>query len=114
MLTLNHKFQACAEFSPNFLEWIVCNPEAFRQLLFRNPDQVVYNNSALVLILAFNKAKLGSLEEEIIKNIMEIAGKGEQKIHSSTVGSLPQLFEKVLKFIEDTLMSRGTNDGVAY
>jgi hypothetical protein len=58
--------------------------------------------------------ELGSLGEEIIKDIVEIAGEGEQRSYSSIVGSLPQLFEKVLKFVEDTLATRGANDGDAY
>jgi ubiquitin carboxyl-terminal hydrolase 34 len=57
MVTLNHKLQACAECSLNFLEWVICNPEAFRQLLFRNPDQVVRNDSASALVRALNKVK---------------------------------------------------------
>jgi hypothetical protein len=55
----------------------------------------------------------GSLGEEIIKDIMEIAD-GEQRSPSSIMGVLPQLFDKVVSFIGDALAVRGPNDGVAY
>ena len=45
--------------------------------------------------------ELGSLGEEIIRNIIEITDRGEQGSHSSIVGVLPQLFEKVLSFVGD-------------
>jgi hypothetical protein len=64
--------------------------------------------------LAMTYPKLGRLGEEIIRNIMEITDGGEQRSHSSIVGVLPQLFDKVLNFVEDALATRGPNDGVAY
>jgi hypothetical protein len=64
--------------------------------------------------LAMTHPELGSLVEEIIKDIMEIADEGELRSPSSIMGVLPQLFDKVVSFIEDALAVRGPNDGVAY
>jgi hypothetical protein len=58
--------------------------------------------------------ELGRLGEEIIRNIIEITDDGEQRSHSSIVGVLSQLFDKVLSFVEDALTARGPNDGVVY
>ena len=51
--------------------------------------------------LAMTHLELGSLGEEIIMDIMEIADEGK-------------LFEKVVRFVGDALAIRGPNDGVAY
>lgn len=66
------------------------------------------------LTLAMTHPELGSLGEEIIKNIMEIADEGEQRSHPEIVGVLQRLFEKVLSFVRDALAVRVPNDGVAY
>ena len=58
--------------------------------------------------------ELGSLGEDIIKDIMEITEEGGQRSHSEIMDVLSQLFEKVLTFVEDALSTRGPNDEVAY
>jgi ubiquitin carboxyl-terminal hydrolase 34 len=60
MLMLDHKFRACAECAHNFLEWVIFHVEAIRQMLLRNPDQVVRNEISLGITSALNKVKLDS------------------------------------------------------
>lgn len=56
--------------------------------------------------LAMTHPELGSLGEEIIRDIMEITDEGKQRSNSSVVGVLPQLFDKVLSFVRDALATR--------
>ena len=46
-------------------------------------------------MLAMSNPELGSLGEEIIMGIIDIADEGKQRSHSSIVGVLPELFDKV-------------------
>ena len=64
-------------------------------------------------ILAMTYPKLGSLGTEIIENIIYIIDEG-QRSANSVMDMLPGLLDKVLKFIEDALSSRGLNDNVVY
>jgi ubiquitin carboxyl-terminal hydrolase 34 len=57
MSMLNHRIQACIECARDVLEWVVINPEALRQLLFRNPDPMVRNEIASAIIHALSKVK---------------------------------------------------------
>jgi hypothetical protein len=58
--------------------------------------------------------ELGSLGGEIIATIMDIADDGKQRSHDSIVSMLPELFDKVVRFVEDALSVRGPNDNVAH
>jgi hypothetical protein len=64
--------------------------------------------------LVISYSELGSLGEEIIGGIMDIADEGKQRSHSLIVGMLPGLFDKVMSFVSNVLAMRGPNDGVAY
>jgi ubiquitin carboxyl-terminal hydrolase 34 len=57
ILMLNQRIQACVECARDFLEWTVVNPEALRQLLFRNPDSTVRNEIATATVRALSKVK---------------------------------------------------------
>jgi ubiquitin carboxyl-terminal hydrolase 34 len=56
-LTLNEKIRTCVDCASNFLEWMVGNEEAFKLLLFRNPDQSVRFEVALAVFSALSKVK---------------------------------------------------------
>jgi len=58
--------------------------------------------------------ELGSLGAEIIQRILNITDGGGQRSDSSIVSMLPELFDKVLEFVEDALSTRGLNDNVAH
>jgi hypothetical protein len=58
--------------------------------------------------------KSGSLGGEIIVIIMDIAVEGKQRSHNSIVSMFLELFDKVLRFVEDPLLVRGPNDNVAF
>jgi hypothetical protein len=64
--------------------------------------------------LAMSNPELGSLGGEIIATIMDIADEGKQRSHNSVVSMLPELFDKVLHFVEDALSVRGLNDNAAH
>ncbi|CAD6506520.1 BgTH12-07747 [Blumeria graminis f. sp. triticale] len=57
IVQLGQQFRACAECSREFLEWISECYEALRQLLMKNPEQVVRNEVASLIFLALNKVK---------------------------------------------------------
>ena len=63
--------------------------------------------------LAMTHPELGSLGTEIIENIMHITHEG-QRSANSVIDIILELLDKVLKFVEDTLSSRGLNDNVVY
>jgi len=63
--------------------------------------------------LAMTHPELGSLGTEIIENIMYITDKG-QRSANSVIDIILGLLDKVLKFIEDVLSSRGPNNNVVY
>ena len=65
-------------------------------------------------MLAMSYLELGSIGEDIIKDIMEIIKEGKQRSHSGIISVLLQLFKKVLTFIKDLLSTRGSNDEVVY
>ena len=58
--------------------------------------------------------ELGSLGGEIIATIMDIADERKQRSHNSTVGMLPELFDKVLHFVENVLSTRGPHNNMTY
>ena len=45
---------------------------------------------------------------------MDIADDGKQRSHDSIVSMLPELFDKVLRFVKDALSVRNPNDNVAH
>jgi ubiquitin carboxyl-terminal hydrolase 34 len=57
MLTICHKIKTCWLCAGHFLEWLINHAEAFRQLLFKSPDQIVRSEIASSVILALCKIK---------------------------------------------------------
>jgi ubiquitin carboxyl-terminal hydrolase 34 len=57
MLTLEQLIYSCAECSRDFLEWLCDCPEALRQHLLRNPDQLVRSRIARLILAALNKVR---------------------------------------------------------
>jgi hypothetical protein len=63
--------------------------------------------------LAMSHPELGSLGGEIIEKIMELTDQGRQGV-GFAFDALPELFDKVVDFVERALTTRGPNDSVAY
>ena len=57
MLTLEQLCLSCAECSRDFLEWLCDCPEALRQQLLRNPDQMVRSRIGRLILTTLNKVR---------------------------------------------------------
>jgi len=57
MLAISHRLKSCTDCCKDFLEWLIQHWEAFRQLLMRNPEQMVRSEIALTVVTALNKVK---------------------------------------------------------
>jgi ubiquitin carboxyl-terminal hydrolase 34 len=57
ILALRQRFEACSDCSSDFLEWLISHHESLRQMLFRNPDQLVRSEIASAIVLALSKVK---------------------------------------------------------
>ena len=57
MLTLEQLCFSCAECSRDYLEWLCDCPEALRQELLRNPDQLVRSRVARLILTTLNKVR---------------------------------------------------------
>jgi ubiquitin carboxyl-terminal hydrolase 34 len=57
ILALRQRLEACSDCSSDFLEWLISHYESLRQMLFRNPDQLVRSEIASAVVLALSKVK---------------------------------------------------------
>ncbi|KAI9742649.1 MAG: Ubiquitin carboxyl-terminal hydrolase 34 [Claussenomyces sp. TS43310] len=93
VLALNHRFQSCAECCGDFLEWLIGHSEAFRQLLFKNPDPTVRNEIGSAVIRALKKLKQdASYAYGVLFEAYTDEDSGEDVP--------PRLFEKILEMLD--------------
>lgn len=93
VLTLSFRFQTCEECCRDFLEWLITHAEAFRQLLFKNPDSTVRNEVATAVIRTLSKVKQdASYAYGVYHDTESDDGIGED--------APPRLFQKVLGILD--------------
>ncbi|TAQ90895.1 hypothetical protein B7494_g771 [Chlorociboria aeruginascens] len=82
--------QSCAECSRDFIEWFCDFPDAFRQLVLRNPDSIVRSDIASLIVLSIAKVKVEA---------PYAYGLGVPTNNADSGGQEPQLYQRIAETV---------------